>query len=32
MVNLVREHGWVQHDFAKDLEQSNNTIRTITKI
>lgn len=22
MVNLVREHGWVQHDFAKDLEQS----------
>lgn len=22
MVNLVREHGWIQHDFAEDLEQS----------
>lgn len=22
MVNLVREHGWIKHDFAKDLEQS----------
>lgn len=22
MVNLVREYGWIPHDFAKDLEQS----------
>lgn len=22
MINLVREHGWIQHNFAKDLEQS----------
>lgn len=22
MVNLVREHGWIKHDFAEDLEQS----------
>lgn len=21
MVNLVREYGWIPHDFAKDLEQ-----------
>lgn len=22
MVNLVRDYGWIHHDFAKDLEQS----------
>lgn len=22
IINLVKEHGWIQHDFAKDLEQS----------